>query len=129
MKTLAGRAFEQLKQKLGRIEGRIYQTQLKSSQDPLNYPIMLNNKLAALAGVVEDGEAAPTEQSYTVFADLSQRLDRELAALDQLLGAELPPLNVKLAAALVPPIERRPEPAVEQGTATASDLDEEDDDE
>jgi hypothetical protein len=121
------RSAGQLEQKLGAIEGRIYQTQLKSSQDPLNYPIMLNNKLAALAAVVEEGEAAPTEQSYTVFADLSQRLDRELAALGQLLGAELPPLNAKLAAAHLPAIERRPEAAVEQGTATASDLDDDDD--
>jgi photosystem II stability/assembly factor-like uncharacterized protein len=121
------RSAEQLEQKLGAIEGHIYQTQLKSSQDPLNYPIMLNNKLAALAGVVEDGEAAPTEQSYTVFADLSQRLDRELAAIEQLLGTELPPLNARLAAARLQPIEKRPEAAVEQGTGSSGDLEDDDD--
>jgi len=111
---------------LAAVEGRIYQTQLKSSQDPLNYPIMLNNKLAALAGVVEDGEAAPTEQSYTVFTDLSRRLDRELAALDQLLATELPPLNVKLAGAHLPPIERKSEPAVEPGTGSAPGVSDDD---
>jgi hypothetical protein len=88
---------------------------------------MLNNKLAALAGVVEDGEAAPTAQDYSVFSDLSQRLDRELQALDKLLGTELAPLNAKLATAHLPPIERKPEPAVEQGTATADDSEDEDD--
>lgn len=122
------RSAEQFEQKLGAIEGRIYQTQLRSSQDPLNFPIMLNNKLAALAGVVEDGEAAPTEQSYTVFTDLSQRLDRELVALDQLLGTDLPPVNAKLAAAHLPAIERKPEPAVEQGTGSAPGVTEGDDD-
>jgi hypothetical protein len=71
--------------------------------------------------VVEDGEAAPTEQDYAVFSDLSQRLDRELQALDKLLGTELPRLNAKLAAAQLPAIERKPEPAVEQGTATADE--------
>jgi hypothetical protein len=120
---------EQLQQKLGAIEGRIYQTQLRSDEDPLNYPIMLNNKLAALAGVVEDGEAAPTAQDYTVFGDLSQRLDRELAALDQTLSTDLPPLNARLAAAHLPPIERKPEPAVEQGTAAAASTAAGDDDE
>jgi photosystem II stability/assembly factor-like uncharacterized protein len=116
------RSAEQLEQKLGAIEGRIYQTQLRSSQDPLNYPIMLNNKLAALAGVVEDGEAAPTEQSYTVFADLSQRLDRELAALDQLLGTELPTFSARLAAAHLPAIERKAERPVEAGTGSGPEV-------
>lgn len=121
------RSGDELEARLVEIEGRIYQTQLRSSQDPLNYPIMLNNKLAALAGVVENGEAAPTEQSYAVFADLSNRLDHELALLDQLLATELPQLNAKLTAANLPPVERRPEAAVEPGTATTADLDDDDD--
>jgi photosystem II stability/assembly factor-like uncharacterized protein len=126
------RSGEQLDGKLAAIEGRIYQVRNQSRQDPLNYPIMLNNKLAALAGVVEDGEAAPTQQSYAVFADLSQRLDRELAALDQLLATALPPLNQQLARAHLPAVERRPEPAVKPGTAlkgTAAEHEEQEEDE
>ena len=111
------RSAERLDQRLAAIEGRIYQVRIQSRQDPLNYPIMLNNKLAALAGVVEEGEAAPTEQSYAVFADLSARLDRELMALDQALTSELPALNQKLAAAHLPAVERKPEPSVEPGMA------------
>jgi photosystem II stability/assembly factor-like uncharacterized protein len=120
---------EGLDRSLASVEGRIYQTQLRSSQDPLNYPIMLNNKLAALAGVVEDGEAAPTEQSYAVFTDLSQRLDRELGLLNQLLANGLPSLNDKLAAAHLPPVERKSEPAVEPGTGSAPGVGNGDDDE
>ena len=78
---------------------------------------MLNNKLAALGDVVEDGEAAPTAQDYTVFADLSQKLDRELASMDAVLGSDLPAFNRQLVQAHLPPIERRAEPSVEQGTA------------
>ena len=113
------RSGQALDQKLAAIDGQIYQVRMQSRQDPLNYPIMLNNKLAALADVVEDGEAAPTEQSYAVFADLSQRLSRELGALDQLLLADLPALNAKLARAHLPTVERKPEPSVEPGTAIA----------
>jgi hypothetical protein len=118
---------EQLDQKLAAIEGRIYQVRIQSRQDPLNYPIMLNNKLAALGGVVEDGEAAPTAQDYAVFADLSQKLDRELAALNGVLGSDLAAFNQRLAQAHLPPVERRPEPAVEQGTATLPGGEEDDD--
>ena len=89
---------------------------------------MLNNKLAALAAVVEDGEAAPTSQDYKTFADLSQRLDHELAALNQALAADLPVLNQKLAAAHLPAVERRPEPPVEPGTATTPGTGDEDGD-
>jgi photosystem II stability/assembly factor-like uncharacterized protein len=112
------RAATELEQKLAAIEGRIYQVRNRSRQDPLNYPIMLNNKLAALAGVVEDGEAAPTDQDYAVFADLSQRLDAQLAELNTVLATDLPRFNQQLAAARLPAVERRAEPAVEPGTAT-----------
>lgn len=119
---------EQLDHKLMAIEGRIYQVRMKSRQDPLNFPIMLNNKLAALGSVVEDGEAAPTEQDYQVFSDLSQRLDQELTGLEQALVTDLPPLNAKLAAAHLPAVQRKPEPSVEPGTATTPGGEKGDDD-
>ena len=49
------------------VEEQIYQVRNQSGQDPLNYPIMLNNKLAALSGVVESADNKPTDQSYEVF--------------------------------------------------------------
>ena len=52
---------------LAAVEEEVYQVRNRSSQDPLNYPIMLNNKIAALAGVVESADNKPTEQSYEVF--------------------------------------------------------------
>src|SRR5581483_4305449 len=87
------REGEALDAKLAAIEGRIYQVRNQSSQDPLNFPIMLNNKLAALASVVESADAPPTTQDYAVFADLSKRLDTELASLNQVLASDLPALN------------------------------------
>jgi photosystem II stability/assembly factor-like uncharacterized protein len=118
-----------LEQKLGAIEGRIYQVRNRSSQDPLNYPIMVNNKLAALLGVVESGEAAPTEQSFTVFRLLSAQLDRELAELDRVLAADLPPLNERLRRANLPPVERTPlrfDPATAQKNEAGGEEDEDD---
>jgi hypothetical protein len=83
--------------KLTAVEGEIYQYRNRSSQDPLNYPIKLNNKLAALQGVVEGGDGKPTQQSYTVFKELSSRLDAELAKLDAVLRTDVPPFNKEIA--------------------------------
>jgi photosystem II stability/assembly factor-like uncharacterized protein len=79
------------------IEGEIYQYRNRSSQDPLNYPIRLNNKLAALQGLVEIGDYKPTDQSYVVFKDLSERLDKQLAQLDSIVKTDLAALNTMLA--------------------------------
>jgi photosystem II stability/assembly factor-like uncharacterized protein len=81
--------------KLAVIEDSIYQTKNRASQDPLNYPIRLNNKLAALAGVVASANGRPTAQSYTVFQTLTPKLDAELRALHAAL-AELTPVNAYL---------------------------------
>jgi hypothetical protein len=82
-------AGQALTEKFTEVEGEIYQHRNRSNQDPLNYPIRLNNKLAALQGVVESGDAKPTDQSYAVFKDLSARLDAQLARLDALVKGEL----------------------------------------
>lgn len=110
-------AARSLSERLSAIESRLYQVRNRSEQDPLNYPIMLNNKLAALGALVDEGNAAPTAQAYAVHAELAGQLERELAALDALLASDLPALNRRLKAARLPTIERKPAAAVEPGTA------------
>ncbi len=106
--TTAGRS---LTDKLTAIEGEIYQYRNRSSQDPLNFPIRLNNKLAALQGVVESGDNRPTDQAYAVFKDLSGRLAAQVAALDALVTSDLPPLNRALTGSKLEPIKDGVPPA------------------
>jgi hypothetical protein len=87
-------------------ENEIYQTRNQSGQDPLNYPIKLNNKIAALSGVVGAGEYRPTRQARDAFTRLSGELDAELAAVKVTLDSSLPALNAILRAAGLP--ELRP---------------------
>jgi hypothetical protein len=42
---------------------------LQSSQDPLNFPIKLNNKIAALQGVIESADVEPTAQAAAAVRD------------------------------------------------------------
>src|SRR5438105_15270660 len=103
-----GTAAMALEQALSQVEDSLYQTRNRSGQDPLNYPIRLNNKLGALMGVVGSSEGRPTQQSYSVFTELSHQLDRELAVLKRTLDAGLPRVNTMLRDANLPPIEAKP---------------------
>ena len=92
MRTIRARA-DSLRRRMTAIEEAIYQTRNRSSQDPLNYPIRINNKLAALAGVVASADARPTDQSSTVFDDLSGQLQAQLEALRAIVDADVPAFN------------------------------------
>jgi photosystem II stability/assembly factor-like uncharacterized protein len=82
-----------LNKKLTTIEESLYQTKNQSSQDPLNFPIRLNNKLAALGGVVGGPESAPTAQSYAVYDEVAGQIDVELQKLSQVMKTEVPAFN------------------------------------
>jgi len=78
---------------LASVEQEVYQVRNQSGQDPLNYPIKLNNKIAALMGIIESADHRPTQQTYEVFDELSKALDTELQKKDATLKTDLPRLN------------------------------------
>ena len=84
---------------LSAIEEDLYQVRNQSSQDPLNFPIKLNNRLASLRRSVETGDARPTEGAYQVFKELSAELEQHQQRLNSALETELPLINKLLAAA------------------------------
>ncbi len=59
----------------------------------LNYPIKLNDELGSLYNTVSSADGKPTAQSYEVFKDLNAQLQKQLAALNQALGADLKSVN------------------------------------
>jgi hypothetical protein len=87
---------------LSDIEAQIYQVKNQSGQDPLNYPIRLNNKIAALAGVAGGADARPTDQTREVFRILSAELETQLNRLQGAMATGLAPLNTDLKAAGIP---------------------------
>jgi len=96
-----------VEENLGVVEAEIYQVQNQSNQDPLNYPIKLNNKLAALLGLVEGSEDRPTDQSYEVFEHLSALLDEQMSEMEIVVRRDLGRLNELLIREGLEPIEDR----------------------
>lgn len=76
-----------------KIEESLYQTKNRSGQDPLNFPIRLNNKLGALASEVDGSDYHPTEQVKTVYKELSDKIDLQLNNLRQIMKDKLPKFN------------------------------------
>jgi photosystem II stability/assembly factor-like uncharacterized protein len=102
------KSLEEFEKQLSAIEEEIYQVRLQSSQDPLNFPIKLNNKIAALQGVIESADVKPTEQAYSVFRTLSNSLDEQLGRLDSTSKTRMPPVNQMLQRQKLDPIKAEP---------------------
>ena len=102
-KTVAGSARD-FSKRLTAIEQELYQTKNQSNQDPLNFPIRLNNKLAALGSVVAATDIAPTAQSMMVFEDLASGVNAQIANLDRLLKGEMDAFNKLVREQNVPAI-------------------------
>src|SRR6185437_1749330 len=94
---------------LTEIEETIYQPRSHASEDPLNFPIKLNNRIGHLMGVIDGSyDARPTDQTYAVFADLSRELDAVLAKFEGVRSGALAAFNQKLAAAGQPAVALKP---------------------
>lgn len=85
-----------LLQKLAIVEEALYQVRNQSGQDPLNFPIKLNNRLASLRRSMENGDARPTDGAYQVFAELKTELAGHLKVLNELMETDLAALNQAL---------------------------------
>jgi len=97
-----------LNKNLTTIEEALYQTKNQSNQDPLNYPIRLNNKLAALGGVVGSSEAAPTAQSYAVYDEVVTQIDAELQKLARIMSTDVPAFNQLVRDQNIPAVVVKP---------------------
>ena len=83
--------------KIAAIEQELYQVKNQSAQDPLNFPIKLNNRLASLRRSMENGDARPTDGAYKVFDELTQELIDLLDPLEKLFTKDLVKINEMIA--------------------------------
>lgn len=90
--------------KITLIEEALYQTNAKSSQDVLNFPIRINDKLASLYGVVSSGQNAPTKQANDFFSLISCQAGQEVLKFKNIIESDLKQFNSLIYAQQIPVI-------------------------
>jgi photosystem II stability/assembly factor-like uncharacterized protein len=92
------RAASALTDDLTAVEGEIYQYRSKSGEDPLNYPVKLNDQLAGVLGVAQSGQSRVPEQVKQVYRILDARLQVQLNRLKAIETGRLAAFNAVLKA-------------------------------
>ena len=87
------------------VESNIYQVRNRSNQDPLNFPIKVNNRLANLLSMSERGDGRPGNGMYEAFEIMDRRLAQYLGELDDVWANELEALNLELARLGIQPVD------------------------
>ena len=86
-----------LKDEFSEIEKALYQTQNKSNQDPLNFPIQLTNKLGHLNRLVTINDFPPTAQDEAVRTELTEKVEMHVKHYNKLISDDLEAFNSAFA--------------------------------
>jgi hypothetical protein len=81
---------------LSAVEEAVYQVRNQSGQDPLNFPIKTNNRLAALLTVVNRGDGKPVGNAIPIFDDLIRELRAQTDRFAAVLAKDLAAFNVEV---------------------------------
>ena len=93
--------ISKFEKELRRIENNIHMTKNQSRQDPLNYGIRINNRIAFLLADSQRGDYPPTDQAKAFFKEVSAELQTELTALEKLIKESVLKLNDMVSAAQI----------------------------
>ncbi|TAK15875.1 MAG: glycosyl hydrolase [Acidobacteria bacterium] len=97
---------DQFSEGLSTVEGDLYQVKNQSGQDPLNFPIKINNRLASVLSMVGNGDGRPTSQAPIILAELSAELKTYTDRLAATLAKDLPAINAELTRLGLAPITK-----------------------
>jgi len=86
------------------VEEAIYQVKNQSNQDPLNFPIKINNRIASLLRAVNTGDGKPIASIDPIFQDLIGELKVQTDKLQQVLTTDLPAFNTEAGRLKVEPV-------------------------
>ncbi|MFN7330874.1 MAG: glycosyl hydrolase, partial [Bacteroidota bacterium] len=86
-------AAKKFEDELTILENNIHQTKNKSVQDPLNYGIKMNNRLAHLMTEQGGGDFAPTQQGEQVRQQLTKMVDEEMLKLQRTIQQNTERIN------------------------------------
>jgi hypothetical protein len=98
---------EQFTKEMSTVEEDVYQVRNQSNQDPLNFPIKTNNRLASLLRVVQAGDGKPLGNIQPIFNELQTELKGETDRLQRVLSTYLPRFNQLASRLGIEPISEK----------------------
>ncbi len=93
-----------LKAKLSAIADELYNPNLKTNQDSLNYLPKLDFQIAGVGGMADTADAKPTAAALARHQELRAQLRGILERLDVVLGQDLGAFNKAVVDAGIPPV-------------------------
>ena len=90
---------------LSAVEENIYQVRNQSGQDPLNFPIKVNNRLATLLSMTERGDGAPTNNMSEIYEIMNRELKGYTGTLARVWATDLVAANGELARLKLIPLD------------------------
>lgn len=79
---------------MSEIEKALYQTKNESGQDPLNFPIRLNNKLGHLGSLMGMGNYRPTDSALAFYDEVTALIDAQLGMLNGIFETRINEFNL-----------------------------------
>jgi photosystem II stability/assembly factor-like uncharacterized protein len=92
---------------LSEVEGEIYQVKNQSGQDPLNFSIKVNNRLASLMSMINSGDGKPIGNAEAIFTALSSELKLLTDNVGRILTSELAGFNAQATRLKLDPVKGR----------------------
>jgi hypothetical protein len=96
---------ETLRTNASTVEQNVYQVKNQSGQDPLNFPIKVNNRLANLLSMAERGDGPPGTYMPEILGILSKELAGYQATLETVWKTDLTAVNAELARLKLPALD------------------------
>ena len=88
-----GELADEINEKMKKVEEALYQTKNRSRQDPLNFPVRLNNKLGHLNSLIQRGDYPPTDQMIEVRDAITEKINTHLSEFEAIKNTDLPKFN------------------------------------
>jgi hypothetical protein len=87
------RQAKEIQENLTNVEKTLYQTQNRSNQDPLNFPIRLTNKLGHLNRLITIGDFPPTSQDIEVKDFLTSEVEKAMELFHEYMKNDVSAFN------------------------------------
>jgi predicted adenine nucleotide alpha hydrolase (AANH) superfamily ATPase len=89
-------ALKEFEDQLSIVENTIHMTKNQSVQDPINYGIRINNRMAFLLADSQRGDYPPTDQALAFFEEIKVELQLALEKLEAIINSNMSQINDRI---------------------------------